>query len=113
MVAGTIWLTLKIRVCDLTAYAQISPDIRGVPDCASWLQPEHATREFMNKSWLIGYLSGLNMAFSLDERRKPINHFAGVTTKQIYLWMDNYCRANPLSSAMTGSSVLYQEMSNK
>jgi hypothetical protein len=36
MVAGTIWLTLKIRVCDLTAYAQISPDIRGVPDCASW-----------------------------------------------------------------------------
>ncbi len=53
------------------------------------------------------------MAFSLDERRKPINHFAGVTTKQIYLWMDNYCRANPLSSAMTGSSVLYQEMSNK
>lgn len=96
-----------------TAYAQTLPDVRGVPDCASWLQPEDATRELMNKLWLVGYLSGLNLGFSLDERRKPFNYFAGVTTGQIYLWMDNYCRANPLSSAMIGSSELYKEKSNK
>ena len=96
-----------------TAYSQTSPGIRGVPDCASWLQPEHATREFMNKSWLVGYLSGLNLGFFVDKSRKPFDYFAGVTTGQIYLWMDNYCRANPLSNVMVGSSELFAEMSNK
>jgi len=95
-----------------TAYAQ-APDIRGAPDCGSWLQPEHATREFMNKTWLTGYLSGLNMGFFLDTSRKPFNYFASVTTGQIYLWMDNYCRANPLKDVMIGASALFIEKSNK
>ena len=95
------------------AYSQTSPGIRGVPDCASWLQPEHVTREFMNKSWLVGYLSGLNLGFFVDKSRKPFDYFAGVTTGQIYLWMDNYCRANPLSNVMVESSDLFAEMSNK
>ena len=29
---------------------------------------------------------------------------------QIFLWMDNYCRANPLSNADTGAKVLYKEL---
>jgi hypothetical protein len=94
------------------AYAQ-SPDVRGAPDCSRWLQPENATRELMNKSWLVGYLSGLNMGFALDLRRKPFNYFEGVIPGQIYLWMDNYCRANPLASVIAGSGALYEEMAKK
>jgi|APGre2960657404_1045060.scaffolds.fasta_scaffold45053_2 hypothetical protein len=94
------------------AFAQ-APDIRAAPDCGSWLKPENATKELINMSWLSGYLSGLNVGFSLDLRRKPFNYFEGVTPGQIYLWMDNYCRANPLSGVIAGSVVLFIEKSNK
>jgi hypothetical protein len=57
--------------------------------------------------------SGLNMGFYLDKSRKLFNYFADVTTGQIYLWMDNYCRANPLSSAVYGVGELMQQRNNK
>ena len=88
-------------------------DVRGTPDCATWLRPDSSTRELVDKSWLVGYLSGLNLGFSLDKRRKPFNYFEGVTTGQIFLWMDNYCRASPLSNVMLGTGDLFLEMSKK
>lgn len=88
-------------------------DVRGIPDCAAWLRPDSSARELANKSWLVGYLSGLNLGFSLDQRRKPFNYFEGVTPGQLFLWMDNYCRANPLSNVMHGTGDLYLEMSKK
>jgi hypothetical protein len=42
------------------------------------------------------------MTLTLDADRKPFNYLGGLKTEQIELWMDNYCRANPLSSAMYG-----------
>ena len=87
--------------------------VRGDPDCAMWLKPETNARELENRAWLIGFLSGTNMAFSLDADRKPFNYFGGITTDQIYLWMDNYCRANPLASVIAGSGALYEEMAKK
>ena len=87
--------------------------VRGDPDCAMWLKPETNARELENRAWLIGFLSGTNMAFSLDADRKPFNYFGGITTDQIYLWMDNYCRANPLSSAVYGVGELMLERNNK
>ena len=32
---------------------------------------------------------------------------------QIFLWMDNYCRANPLSDADAGAKVLDKELMEK
>jgi len=87
--------------------------VRRDPDCAMWLKPETNARELENRAWLIGFLSGTNMAFSLDADRKPFNYFGGITTDQIYLWMDNYCRANPLSSAVYGVGELMLERNNK
>ena len=87
--------------------------VRGDPDCAMWTKPESNARELENKAWLIGFLSGANMAFSLDADRKPFNYFGGITTGQIYLWMDDYCRANPLSSAVYGVGELMLERNNK
>jgi hypothetical protein len=92
---------------------RVFPDVRGGADCAKWLQPENATREFMNKAWLVGYLSGLNIGIYLDERRKPFNYFEGVTPQQINLWMDNYCRTNPLSNVTAGAADLYTEKTKK
>jgi len=89
------------------------PFVKGGADCASWLQPASSTLGFMNKAWLVGYLSGLNIGFFLDERRNTFNYFEGVTPQQINLWMDNYCRVNPLSDVSAGAAQLYTEKSKK
>ena len=87
--------------------------VRGNIDCARWLTPDSAVGGLGNKSWLVGYLSGLSMGLAADKQRKPVNFFEGVTNDQLYLWMDNYCRANPLSSVMGGTGDLFQEISKK
>ncbi len=87
--------------------------VRAEPDCAMWMTPDTAARELENKAWLIGFLSGANMAFSLDADRKPFNYFEGLTNGQIYLWMDNYCRANPLSSTLYGVGELMQQRNSQ
>jgi hypothetical protein len=87
--------------------------VRGNIDCARWLTTGSAVSELGNKSWLVGFLSGLSMGLASDAQRKPVNFFENVTNDQIYLWMDNYCRANPLSSVMNGTGDLFQEISKK
>jgi len=91
--------------------------VRGDPDCAMWVKPETNARELENRAWLIGFLSGLNMGFTMASSAtigKSTPEFSFDTTnEQTFLWMDKYCRANPLSSAMYGVGELMQERSNK
>jgi hypothetical protein len=39
--------------------------VRGDPDCAIWVKPESNARELENRAWLIGFLSGVIMGFSI------------------------------------------------
>jgi len=91
--------------------------VRGDPDCAIWVKPESNARELENRAWLIGFLSGVNMGFSIASsatvgQRSAEFSFDG-TNEKIFLWMDNYCRKNPLSSAMYGVGELMQDKDNK
>ena len=97
-----------------SAYAEW---VRGDPDCTMWVKPETHARELENRAWLIGFLSGLNMGFSIASsatvgQRTAEFSFDG-TNEKIFLWMDNYCRKNPLSSAMYGVGELMQDKDNK
>ena len=91
--------------------------VRGDPDCAMWVKPETHAREIENRGWLIGFLSGMNMGFTTASSAtlgKLTPEFAfNIKNEQIFLWMDTYCRANPLSSAMYGVGELIQERNNK
>ena len=42
----------------------------------------------ITKNWFLGYLSG-----RADESGK--NFLKGTDSESIFLWLDNYCRANP------------------
>ena len=92
-------------------FAQSSESpLRGVPNCGSWLKPDNDFSALKNKAWLIGYLSGVNIGFRVEKQRN-FNYFSsGVTNDQIFLWMDKYCRENPLSTTAIGASDLYTDM---
>ena len=78
----------------------------GAYDCGTWLSSEKYMREHA-KTYLIGYLSGLNAALA-TANSDPLNRLSSVD--QAFLWMDNYCRANPLENLQTGTRALYDEL---
>lgn len=89
------------------------PTYRGHSNCAEWLKPGSQSSDFGNKFWLSGYLSGINLGLYLDKQRPAFDFFENVSSEQIFLWMDNYCRANPLSNVVDGTGTLFREMQKK
>jgi hypothetical protein len=66
--------------------------LAGGPSCGQWINERDATGKKpgeWNSAWLLGYLSGLAAGMGKDILKE-------IESLSIYLWMDNYCRANPL-----------------
>jgi hypothetical protein len=50
-------------------------------------------------------MTGLNLG---DEKER--DSLQKVSAQQIFLWMDNYCKANPLKTVVTGGYDLMDEL---
>jgi hypothetical protein len=74
-------------------------EIRGVISCGRWFQPESG----FYKAWLNGFLSGIAFGTNVDILK-------GTDKESIYLWIDNYCRANPLKDLDDAGLALFDEL---
>ena len=92
----------------LAAQSSFAQKTFGAPDCGQWLAGSDGAKA-LNKAWLLGYLSGLSV--SGVEKPDPLTALS--SAKQAYVWMDNYCRKNPLNDVPTGSNELFRELANK
>ena len=63
--------------------------------------------ELRSVSWLMGLMTGFN---SSQSQKNPIQN---VSAKQMELWMDNYCKANPLKTVFNGGQILMMELLKK
>lgn len=93
----TAAILLAIAASSAQAYA-----IRGTPSCGEWIEgrsnakgsasgsPE-AWNALTDKMWYLGYLSGLAAGAKSDFLRHLDND-------SIFVYTDNYCRANPLKN---------------
>lgn len=97
----TILLTLPLLSQGQTAF--------GAPDCGQWVKDSTTNR----KAWLMGYMSGLNVAHELSDSKPkdPLNKMR--SAEQAFLWVDNYCRANPMRTVAFAGWELFQELKNK
>ena len=78
----------------------------GEPDCGEWLQ----ARSSNAKDWLVGYLSGMSLAWAA-EGRTPAQPLTALTSpEEPFIWMGNYCRANPRESIGRGATILFFEL---
>lgn len=89
----------------LTCASASALTVRGSRSCGNWVQDrtlgDHAG--LPSRLWLLGYLSGVVAHSGKDVLKNADN-------ASIYLWMDNYCKANPLSDISDGGSVLFLEL---
>jgi hypothetical protein len=96
IIAALIVITVSSPVIAARAF--------GRPDCGQWIKDTEGMKSY-NRMWLVGFMSGLNFG---DEQRR--DSLAKVSAEQIYLWMDNYCKANPLENLLTGGENLMNEL---
>lgn len=102
-------LTIFALCCALastTALAQGGPVIFGDFDCGGWVKANSPT----SRTWLLGYLSGVNFK-AATKSTDPLDKIN--SADQIFLWMDNYCRANPLKTVQAGANELYRELEKR
>jgi hypothetical protein len=69
----------------------------GARSCGKWLEEKRLAKSaremnripvLITRSWFLGYLSG-----RAEESRKDF--LKGTDSDSIFLWLDNYCLANP------------------
>lgn len=102
-----ISIMLMIFIC-FSGASVLAETVFGSKDCGEWIRsPTDAKRQ-----WLIGYMSGLSIMHTLNDRKSdPLEKIN--SADQIYLWMDNYCRKNPLNRVTLGGVELFLELMGK
>lgn len=87
-------------------------DIRGSRSCGKWVEEKRMANSMnemnripvlITKNWFLGYLSG-----RADESGK--NFLKGTDSESIFLWLDNYCHANPAKNLDNAGLDLAREL---
>jgi hypothetical protein len=76
----------------------------GSRNCDDWIKE----RTVVDEAWLVGFLSGINVTGVTNNALNKIQ-----SASQIHLWMDNYCKANPLHTVSKGAYQLFDELMAK
>ena len=133
MTNKTILLLVAVMVClSQPVKAEKEPTsliVRGMTDCGSWLKHRKLSNATVFNRMdiasvefgLLGFLSGLaivNKATVVETDADGNSAFwikngVQLTNDQVYLWMDNFCRENPLERMFSGALKLYRSRVNK
>jgi hypothetical protein len=69
----------------------------GLHSCGSWTAARSRSAAGLEVQWVLGYLSGVAYALQTDR----VDPLGGIDDEAIFAWIDNYCRAKPLSPTWT------------
>ena len=97
---------LALSLVTSTAHAQEERAIIGPTSfsCGKWINtPKHTSEYFQLRYWVLGYLSGINMESGADFLR-------GRDADALTVWIDNYCRRNPLHAITQATTQLIEEL---
>ena len=81
--------------------------VEGALDCGQWSAARTKERAGYFEHYLLGLLNGMALG-----KRIEFWHAGGRSSpsrEAVYLWMDKYCRENPLSHFITGAFELFAE----
>lgn len=88
-----------------SAHADVT--IRGAHSCGEWMEAHRSSdpsiRSVVAERWVVGYFSGMAIVSGKDILK-------GTDNASIFLWITNYCRANPLSDTADASTTLSLEL---
>jgi hypothetical protein len=103
-----------LRACTVSVVLALScpwaladkPTVFVPGDCGLWVKTQSPALRATMSGWLLGYLSGLSM-----RHEQPNDPLASLNSpEQATLWLDKYCRNNPLSNLQVGGNSLFGEL---
>ena len=80
----------------------------GSLDCGVWVhaRQENRGQARVYESYVLGFLDGIAVG---EDREFWSGKARTVSRDAAYLWVDNYCRSNPLSMVVTAVFKLFKE----
>jgi len=102
---------LMVVSCYATNVSAESIQGAGAMPCGNWVEKRASGGHNMALAWVMGFMSSYN--HFVDESGKKNGVFGEIDYNSIALWMDNYCRSNPLKSVYSGSYTLIGEMKSR
>ena len=105
--ARTLVLVLLLPLILTTAVQAIT--LKGSRSCGQWVAARAGTNDIerlATEAWLVGYLSGLAMAYQED----TLN---GIDNESLFLWTDNYCKESPLNRLAQSGQILHGDLNKK
>jgi hypothetical protein len=103
-------LCLQIAVADsCNAFTVLGPGSQG---CGEWVirradKDRFWVQKLSIEVWVLGFLSGV----STDNKGHDI--LGDVDAESLFLWIDNYCKSNPLQKVESASEALAVELIKK
>ena len=102
---------LSLAVASPHASAQ-RVGIKGGASCGTWVKEEASHKNMseginFSRNWIVGYLSGLAVATKKDFWGTPNVNL--LDNDSVFLWVDNYCRRNPLNNLDDAGYALFIE----
>ena len=107
---GTIAL-LAGSVFSFNVFAS-AVEMKDLRSCSKWIEEKRIAKSpkemnrvpvLITRSWFLGYLSGRADASGRD-------FLKGTDSDSIFLWLDNYCHANPKMDLDTAGTDLAREL---
>src|SRR4051794_9442374 len=74
--------------------------------CGTWLRDRRSSSWLYAGDWALGFLSGAASALNRDL-------LAEVDADDIFAWLDNYCRQNPMAYFGDAVTRLLDQLTNK
>jgi hypothetical protein len=80
--------------------------VMGDWSCGQWVKARNSGGYGNEGNWVLGFISGLAMATKKD-------FLKGTDNPSIFLWVDNYCHANPFNDVADAGRALATELIKK
>jgi hypothetical protein len=89
---NTLMLIIFFLLASASAYASAVTTM-GAASCGEWVEARHnkdsPSASALYEAWLVGDLNGLAVATQVD-------FLKDINIQSLFLWVDNYCKSNPL-----------------
>jgi hypothetical protein len=104
-VAASGSILLGVSSANAASSNGVTAKYMGAISCGSWVG--YSENEQVLKAAALNLVLGYLLRASWDDRQDLLKN---TDTQSVTLWMDNYCRANPLSDVVAGAFHLEQAL---
>ena len=77
----------------------------GLVSCGKWVTYREEKNSDEEEYWIAGYITAYNVLAT-----RTYYLMGSTDSESVYLWMDKYCRQNPLKDLADGMAILTSEL---